>query len=204
VARQKFIAIAGNIGAGKTELTSFLCRKYGLTPFFEPNEQNPYLEAFYKDMKTWAFRSQIFFLTHKFRLHRKLEQTSGTALQDRTIYEDAEIFAKNLHLQRFIDKRDFQTYWDLYQTIAEALAPPDLMIYLKCPVKTLKRRIALRGREMEQEIPTAYLTRLNALYEDWFEDYKMSPVLVLPTDKLDYVTDLVDRVDLFRRIEKYL
>jgi deoxyadenosine/deoxycytidine kinase len=204
VARKKFIAIAGNIGAGKTELTSFLCRKYGLTPFFEPNEQNPYLEAFYKDMKTWAFRSQIFFLTHKFKLHRQLERTSGTALQDRTIYEDAEIFAKNLHRQHFIDKRDFKTYWDLYQTIAEALAPPDLMIYLKCPVKTLKRRIALRGREMEQEIPTAYLTRLNALYEDWFEDYKMSPVLVLPTDKLDYVTDLVDRVDLFRRIEKHL
>jgi len=204
VARQKFIAIAGNIGAGKTELTSFLCRKYGLTPFFEPNEQNPYLEAFYKDMKTWAFRSQIFFLTHKFKLHRQLEQTTGTALQDRTIYEDAEIFAKNLHLQRFIDKRDFKTYWDLYQTIAEALAPPDLMIYLKCPVKTLKRRIALRGREMEQEIPTAYLTRLNALYEGWFADYKRSPVLVLPTDKLDYVTDLVDRVDLFRKIEKHL
>jgi deoxyadenosine/deoxycytidine kinase len=204
VARKKFIAIAGNIGAGKTELTSFLCRKYGLTPFFEPNEQNPYLEDFYKDMKTWAFRSQIFFLTHKFKLHRQLERTPGTALQDRTIYEDAEIFAKNLHRQRFIDKRDFKTYWDLYQTIAEALAPPDLMIYLKCPVKTLKRRIALRGREMEQEIPTAYLTRLNALYEDWFKDYKMSPVLVLPTDKLDYVTDLVDRVDLFRRIEKHL
>lgn len=204
MARKKFIAIAGNIGAGKTELTSFLCRKYGLTPFFEPNEQNPYLEDFYKDMKTWAFRSQIFFLTHKFKLHRQLERTPGTALQDRTIYEDAEIFAKNLHRQRFIDKRDFKTYWDLYQTIAEALAPPDLMIYLKCPVKTLKRRIALRGREMEQEIPTAYLTRLNALYEDWFKDYKMSPVLVLPTDKLDYVTDLVDRVDLFRRIEKHL
>lgn len=204
MARKKFIAIAGNIGAGKTELTSFLCRKYGLTPFFEPNEQNPYLEDFYKDMKTWAFRSQIFFLTHKFKLHRQLERTPGTALQDRTIYEDAEIFAKNLHRQRFIDKRDFKTYWDLYQTIAEALAPPDLMIYLKCPVRTLKRRIALRGREMEQEIPTAYLTRLNALYEDWFQDYKMSPMLVLPTDKLDYVTDLVDRVDLFRRIEKYL
>jgi deoxyadenosine/deoxycytidine kinase len=204
VARKKFIAIAGNIGAGKTELTSFLCRKYGLTPFFEPNEQNPYLEDFYKDMKTWAFRSQIFFLTHKFKLHRELERTPGTALQDRTLYEDAEIFAKNLFLQRYIDKRDFQTYWELYQTISAALAPPDLMIYLKCPVRTLKRRIALRGREMEQEIPTAYLSRLNRLYEGWFENYTLSPVLVLPTDKLDYVTNLVDRVDLFRQIEKHL
>lgn len=202
--RKKFIAIAGNIGAGKTELTQFLCRKYGLQPFYEPNDQNPYLEDFYKDMKTWAFRSQIFFLTHKFRLHRELEKGTGTAIQDRTIYEDAEIFAKNLARQKFIDKRDFQLYWELYQTVVSVLTPPDLMIYLKCPVKTLKQRIALRGREMEKEIPTPYLTRLNALYEEWFEDYKLSPVLVLSTDKLDYITDMVDRVDLFRKIEKHL
>lgn len=204
MARKKFIAVAGNIGAGKTELTSFLCRKYGLTPSFEPNEQNPYLADFYKDMKTWAFRSQLFFLTHKFRLHRELERTPGTVLQDRTIYEDAEIFARNLHRQRYIDKRDWQTYQDLYQTIREALAPPDLMIYLRCPVQTLKERIRLRGREMEADIPTRYLQRLNALYEEWFERYDLSPVLVLPTDKLDYLTNLVDRVDLFRQIEKHL
>lgn len=201
---QKFIAIAGNIGAGKTELTAFLCKKYGLNPFFEPNDQNPYLADFYKDMKTWAFRSQIFFLTHKFRLHRELEQQSGTAIQDRTIYEDAEIFAKNLFRQRNIDKRDWKTYWELYETVAAALKPPDLMIYLRCPVKTLKQRIRIRGRKMEQDIPTAYLNRLNALYEDWFTRYKMSPVLVLPTDTLDYLTNLVDRVDLFRQIEKHL
>src|SRR4051812_536709 len=139
-------------------------------------------------MKTWAFRSQIYFLTHKFRLHRELEREQGTALQDRTIYEDAEIFAKNLHRQRFIDKRDFKTYWELYSTISEVLAPPDLMIYLQCPVRTLRQRIRLRGRAMEQEIPTAYLSRLSALYEEWFGNYKMSPVLVLPTDKLDYLT----------------
>ena len=201
---QKFIAIAGNIGAGKTELTAFLCKKYGLQPFFEPNDQNPYLADFYKDMKTWAFRSQIFFLTHKFRLHRELEKQSGTAIQDRTIYEDAEIFAKNLFRQRQIDKRDWKTYWELYETVAAALKPPDLMIYLRCPVKTLKQRIRIRGRKMEQDIPTPYLNRLNALYEDWFTRYKMSPVLVLPTDTLDYLTNLVDRVDLFRQIEKHL
>ena len=201
---KKFIAIAGNIGAGKTELTGFLCKKYGLTPFYEPNDQNPYLADFYKDMKTWAFRSQIFFLTHKFRLHRSLEAGDGVALQDRTIYEDAEIFARNLHRQRYIDKRDFQTYWELYEIIAASLKPPDLMIYLKCPVRTLQERIKLRGREMEQSIPLTYLKRLNALYESWFEGYKMSPVLVLNTDKLDYLTNLVDRVDLFRQIEKHL
>jgi deoxyadenosine/deoxycytidine kinase len=204
VSGQKFIAIAGNIGAGKTELTAFLCKKYGLKPFYEPNDQNPYLADFYKDMKTWAFRSQIFFLTHKFKLHRELERQSGTSLQDRTIYEDAEIFAKNLYRQRFIDKRDWQTYWELYENVAAALKPPDLMIYLRCPVKTLKQRIRLRGRKMEQDIPTAYLNRLNALYEDWFTRYNMSPVLVLPTDTLDYLTNLVDRVDLFRQIEKHL
>lgn len=204
VARKKFIAVAGNIGAGKTELTSFLCRKYGLTPYFEPNDQNPYLADFYKDMKTWAFRSQIFFLTHKFRLHRELEKQPGAVLQDRTIYEDAEIFAKNLHRQRFIDKRDWQMYRELYETVAQVLTPPDLMIYLRCPVQTLKQRIRLRGRVMEKDIPTLYLKRLNALYEEWFASYKMSPVLVLPTDKLDYLTNLVDRVDLFRQIEKHL
>lgn len=201
---QKFIAIAGNIGAGKTELTAFLCRKYGLQPFFEPNDQNPYLADFYKDMKTWSFRSQIFFLTHKFRLHRELEKQTGTSIQDRTIYEDAEIFAKNLFRQRNIDKRDWKTYWELYETVSSTLKPPDLMIYLRCPVKTLKQRIHLRGRKMEKDIPTAYLNRLNALYEDWFTRYKMSPVLVLPTDTLDYLTNLVDRVDLFRQIEKHL
>lgn len=204
MARKKFIAIAGNIGAGKTELTSFLSRKYGITPFYEPNEQNPYLADFYKDMKKWAFRSQIFFLTHKFRLHRELERSSGTALQDRTLYEDAEIFAKNLHRQRYIDKRDWQTYRELYETVSKALAPPDLMIYLRCPVATLRQRIRLRGRAMEKDIPVTYLRRLNSLYEEWFEGYSLSPVLVLPTDKLDYLTDLVDRVDLFRQIEKHL
>jgi deoxyadenosine/deoxycytidine kinase len=204
LAQKKFIAIAGNIGAGKTELTNFLCKKYGLLPFLEPNEANPYLADFYADMKTWAFRSQIFFLTHKFRLHLELEKETRTVLQDRTLYEDAEIFAKNLHRQRFIDRRDFKTYWELYESISESLSPPDLMIYLQCPVKTLRQRIKLRGRAMEQDIPTDYLKRLNSLYEDWFKNYKLSPVLVLPTDKLDYLTDLVDRVDLFRQIEKHL
>lgn len=201
---KRFIAIAGNIGAGKTELTRFLCRRYDLKPFYEPNDQNPYLADFYKDMKTWAFRSQIFFLTHKARLHRTLERDQSTAIQDRTIYEDAEIFARNLHRQRYIDKRDWATYWELYETINATLKPPDLMIYLRCPVRALKARIKLRGREMEQSIPTAYLKRLSDLYEEWFKGYKMSPVLVLQTDTLDYLTNLVDRVDLFRQIEKHL
>jgi deoxyadenosine/deoxycytidine kinase len=204
VQRRKFIAIAGNIGAGKTELTAFLCKKYGLTPFFEPNDQNPYLENFYGDMKTWAFRSQVFFLAHKFRLHQQLDRQTGTLVQDRTLYEDAEIFAKNLHRQRLIDKRDWGLYQELYQSMRGSLQPPDLMIYCRCPVRTLKARIRLRGREMEKDIPTAYLKRLNDLYEEWFTHWDMSPVLTLPTDTLDYLTNLVDRADLFRRIEKHL
>jgi deoxyadenosine/deoxycytidine kinase len=204
MAGKKFIAIAGNIGAGKTELTEFLCRRYGLKPFYEPNDQNPYLADFYADMKTWAYRSQLFFLTHKFRLHLSLQGEPGAVVQDRTLYEDAEIFARNLYRQRLIEKRDFETYWELYQSIGRALRPPDLMIQLHCPVRTLRQRIRARGRTFEQDIPAAYLRRLNRLYDDWYGRYDLSPVMRLEIDKLDYLTDLVDRVDLFDRIEHYL
>jgi deoxyadenosine/deoxycytidine kinase len=204
VAGKRFIAIAGNIGAGKTELTRFLCRRYGIKPFLEPNDQNPYLADFYRDMKTWAFRSQLWFLTHKFRLQLELQDDPGTVVQDRTIYEDAEIFARNLHRQRTIDTRDWKVYQQLYRSICATLRPPDLMIQLSCPVRTLRKRIRLRGRAMEQEIPVNYLSRLNRLYEEWFRRYDLSPALRIETDRLDWLTDVVDRVDLFRKIEKYI
>ena len=200
----RFIAIAGNIGAGKTELTAFLCRKYGLKPFYEPNDQNPYLEDFYKDMKTWAFRSQIFFLTHKFRLHRELEREDGTALQDRTIYEDAEIFCTNLHRSRQISKRDYGMYMELYDTMRSALQPPDLMIYLRCSVRAIRARIKRRGRASEQNIPVQYLRQLNALYEEWIGRYDLSPVLVWDSERMDYLTDLVDRIEFQKAIERFL
>ena len=165
MAGPKFIAIAGNIGAGKTELTEFLCRRYGLKPFYEPNDQNPYLADFYADMKTWAYRSQLFFLTHKFRLHLALQGEPGAVIQDRTLYEDAEIFAKNLYRQRMIDKRDFATYWELYQGIKRTLRPPDLMIQLRSPVRTLRQRISARGRSFEQDMPAAYLRRLKRAFD---------------------------------------
>jgi deoxyadenosine/deoxycytidine kinase len=204
VAGKRFIAIAGNIGAGKTELTKFLCRRYGIKPFYEPNDQNPYLADFYRDMKTWAFRSQLYFLAHKFRLQLELQDDPGTVVQDRTIYEDAEIFARNLQRQRLIDARDWKVYLQLYRSICATLKPPDLMIQLSCPVRTLRKRIKLRGRAMEQDIPVNYLSRLNRLYEQWFRSYGLSPVLRLETDRLDWLTDLVDRADLFRKIERYL
>jgi deoxyadenosine/deoxycytidine kinase len=202
--RKRFIAVAGNMGTGKTELVNFLCKRYKLKPFFEPNDSNPYLEDFYRDMKAWAFHSQIYFLTHKFRLHRALESEPGTVVQDRTIHEDAEIFARNLHRQRLIGERDYRTYCELYEIISRSLSPPNLMIYLKAPVRTLRQRIRLRGRAMEQDIPTPYLRRLNVLYEEWFGRYRLSPVVTLATDKMDYLTDLVDRLDLFRMVERYL
>jgi deoxyadenosine/deoxycytidine kinase len=201
---RRYIAVAGNIGAGKTELVNFLCRRYGLKPFFEPNDTNPYLEDFYRDMRSWSFHSQIYFLTHKLRLHRSLMADPATVVQDRTIYEDAEIFARNLFDQGFITDRDYRMYRELYETLCDTLEPPDVMIFLKCPVATLRKRIGQRGRAMEAEIPLDYLKRLNRLYSDWRERYTLSPVIELETNKLDYLTNLVDRIDVFKQIEKYL
>ena len=201
---RRSIAIAGNMGSGKSTLVDFLARTYDVAPFYEPNEENPYLPDFYKDMKRWAFRSQLYFLSNKFRLHQELDRTPGVVALDRTIFEDAEIFATALHQMRKIDKRDWQTYWGFYQAILDAIKPPDLMIYLRCSMRTLRQRIKLRGRAMEQDVPLAYLRRLDRLYEEWIRSYRMSEVLVLETDKLDYIHDLIHRLDVMERIEAVL
>jgi len=201
---RRSIAIAGNMGSGKSTLVDFLARTYDVSPFYEPNDENPYLPDFYKDMKRWAFRSQLYFLSNKFRLHQELDRTPGVVALDRTIFEDAEIFATALHQMRKIDKRDWQTYWGFYQAILDAIKPPDLMIYLRCSMRTLRQRIKLRGRAMEQDVPLAYLKRLDRLYEDWISSYEMSEVLVLETDKLDYIHDLIHRLDVMERIESVL
>lgn len=201
---KKFIAVAGNIGVGKTSLVEFLCTEYGFEPFVEPNVSNPYLDDFYKDFKGFAFHSQIYFLTHKFRLHKELERCNTTVVQDRTIYEDAEIFARNLFQSRYMSKRDFGTYMELYEVMRRELAPPDLMIYLQCPVATIKKRIVLRGRANEQAIPDRYLRQLNKLYERWIGTYNLSPILVWPTDKMDYLTDLVHQSNFRKAIASFL
>lgn len=204
MATRKTIAIAGNIGAGKSSLVEFLTRSYGIEPFYEPNDENPYLPDFYRDMKRWAFHSQIYFLASKFRIHQRLDRTAGLAVLDRTIFEDAEIFATALHRMRKINQRDWQTYQDFYQVILGAIRPPDLMIYLRCNMRTLRRRIRLRGRAMEQDIPLGYLKRLEGLYEEWIGEYAMGEVLVLDSGRLDYINDMVDCLDVMERIEALL
>lgn len=201
---KKYIVVAGNIGVGKSSLVEFLCQNYGLKPFFEPNDINPYLDDFYKDMPRFAFHSQIHFLSHKFRIHQELSKSKDPVVQDRSIYEDAEIFATNLYKQGTLSKRDFGTYYEFYQTILKSLEPPDLMIYLKCSLRTMQKRIKIRGRKSEQAIPTDYLRRLNKLYDSWISGYKHSPVITVSTENMDYITDLVDRIGLLEKIEKYL
>jgi deoxyadenosine/deoxycytidine kinase len=184
---KKFVVVAGNIGVGKSTLVDKLCGKLGCTPFYEPVTDNPYLTDFYNDMRTWAFHSQIFFLTHRLRSHHKLSLHSNSVIQDRSVYEDAEIFAHNLYLQGHIHPRDYQTYRELYQTLVDFLPPPDLVIYLRASVPTLMNRIARRGREYERSIPSDYLASLNILYENWIADFKLCPVLTVPADDIDYV-----------------
>ncbi len=201
---KRSIAIAGNMGSGKSTLVEFLSLTYGVTPFYEPNDENPYLADFYKDMKGWAFQSQLYFLSNKFRLHQELDRQPGVVALDRTIFEDAEIFATALFQMRKISKRDWDTYQGFYGAILDAIQPPDLMIYLRCSMRTLRQRIRLRGRKMEQDVPLPYLKRLDRLYEGWISSYSMSDVLVLDTDQLDYIHDLVHRLDVMERIEAVL
>jgi deoxyadenosine/deoxycytidine kinase len=201
---RKTIAIAGNIGSGKSSLVEFLTRTYGIEPFYEPNDENPYLPDFYQDMKSWAFHSQLYFLSNKFRIHQELDQMAGVVVLDRTIFEDAEIFATALHRMRKFNGRDWDTYWNFYQIILNAIRPPDLMIYLKCPMRTIRQRIRMRGRKMEQDIPLSYLKHLDRLYEEWIGGYSMGEVLVLDSGKLDYINDMVDCLDVMERVEALL
>jgi deoxyadenosine/deoxycytidine kinase len=185
---KKFVAVAGNIGVGKSTLVEMLCVRLGWEPLYEPVTENPYLEDFYKDMSAWSFHSQVFFLTHRLRSHHKLGQHPTSVVQDRSVYEDAEIFAYNLFLQGHITQRDYQSYRDLYETTSRLLPPPDLVVYLRASVPTLINRIDRRGREYERTIAPEYLNGLNNLYEQRIENFKLCPVLSVPADELDYVS----------------
>jgi len=186
---KKFIAIAGNIGVGKSTLVDLLCQQLGWEPFFEDFVDNPYLADFYADMKAWAFHSQVFFLSRRLHDLRRLMDYPRTVVQDRSVYEDAEIFAKNLYRQGNISERDWKTYRELYQVLTELLPPPDLVVYLNASVPTLLQRIAQRGREYEKSIAPDYLKRLNILYDEWLADFNLCPILIVPADRLDFVVN---------------
>lgn len=206
--RPRIVAVAGNMGAGKSSLVAWLEKQFGMVPFFEPNEENPFLADFYEDMERWALSSQLFFLVRRFKIHRDVERRALSdprpVVQDRTLYEDAEIFAKHLHERGAIDDRSYALYQEFYTTLKSELRPPDLMLYLRCPLKTLTKRIAQRGRAFEKKIPRAYLASLERLYEEWFSRYDLSPVVVIETDRLDYIERLFDRHELLETIQRHL
>jgi deoxyadenosine/deoxycytidine kinase len=200
---KRFIAVAGNVGVGKSSLTRLLSEYLCWEPFFEAVDDNPYLADFYRDMRTWAFHSQVYFLSRRLGHHRQIVDRPGTVVQDRSVYEDAEIFARNLYLQGHMGERDWQSYWELYQTVITILPPPDLVIYLRASVPVLQERIHQRGRDYEQRISPEYLTQLNVLYESWSQEFRLCPVLTVPTDDLNFVAD-ISRLELIadRVLEK--
>jgi len=185
--RKYFFCIAGNIGSGKSSLTKKLSERLAWEPFYESVDDNPYLPDFYADMKRWAFHLQVYFLSKRFQTHKNIVQIEQSVIQDRSIYEDVEIFARNLFEIGKMDDRDYKNYRSLFYTMTDYLQPPDLMIYLKCPIDTLLRQISRRGRSYEQSIPREYLEQLNRHYTRWIESYDLGPLLIIENTDLDFV-----------------
>ena len=199
----KYVAIAGNIGAGKSSLTKLLAKHFEWDAFYESVEENPYLSDFYDDMKRWSFNLQIYFLSSRFRKQKRMLEKSNTFIQDRTIYEDVEIFAKNLYQMGLMSERDYKNYRALYQEMSRYLTEPKLLIYLRAQVPTLVRQIQSRGRDYENTIRIEYLESLNALYEDWIEQYPHQK-LIIDTDDLDFVNNDEDLGSVISLIEQRL
>lgn len=182
---KRFIAIAGNIGSGKTTLTQMLSEHYKWEPHYEVVQENPYLADFYADMPRWSLQLQVFFLSKRFQAHQKITQSLSSGIQDRSIYEDAHIFARALRHSKIMSQRDYENYFDLYQTMTQFLTPPDLIVYVRRSMWSLKERIALRGREYEKSIPEDYLKLLNDCYDEWIRTYKLGKSLTIYADELD-------------------
>jgi len=202
--KKYFIAVAGNIGAGKSSLTKLLSQQFGWNPFFESVADNPYLSDFYADMTRWSFNLQVYFLSNRFQSHKAITEGPGSVILDRVIYEDAEIFARNLHEIGKMDARDYANYVELYKVMTEYLRPPDLLIYLRANTDTLVKQISLRGRDFEQGIPREYLEQLNGHYESWTQNYKLGPLLTIESDGLDFVNRKGDLDKIVKRIRKRL
>jgi len=182
---KRFIAIAGNIGSGKTTLSQLLAQRYSWEPHYEVVADNPYLSDFYADMQRWSLQLQVFFLSQRFKAHQKILNSPASAIQDRSIYEDAHIFARALYEGKQMQKRDYENYLDLYETMTQFLVPPDLIIYIRRTVNCLKERIRERGRDYEKNIPDDYLYQLNRCYDEWIANYKIGKVLTVHADNLD-------------------
>lgn len=181
-----FVVVAGNIGVGKSTLVARLAQRWGWQAAHEPNDENPYLVDFYADMRAWAFHSQVFFLTRRLEQHNLICANDLPTLQDRSVYEDAEVFARNLHAQGHLAGRDWTTYYELYSTMARIIRPPDVIVYLRASVETLLARIAQRGRDYERDIPPTYLAQLNGLYDDWARRADVTRVRTIDADDLNW------------------
>ena len=197
----KHIAIAGNIGAGKTTLTEMLAKHYNWSPQFEPTENNPYLSDFYNDMKRWSFNLQIYFLHNRLKQLIDIQNSTFTIVQDRTIYEDAYIFAPNLHEMGLMTSRDFENYSQFFGTIKRMIKAPDLLIYLKASIPTLVDQIQKRGRDYEENIRLDYLKKLNGHYESWISKYKDGPILIIDCDTLKFSEKSEDFANIISKIE---
>ncbi len=197
------IAIAGNIGSGKTTLTKMLAKRYGWEPRFEPVDNNPYLEDYYADMKRWSFNLQIYFLAKRFRDVTEIARSQKDIVQDRTIFEDARIFAPNLHRMGLMSDRDFQNYSELFDLMISLVRLPDLMIYIRSSIPTLVNQIQKRGRSYEQTIQIDYLQGLNTLYEDWIKNYA-GPLLIVDGDNCKFGESTTDFQSITQRIDSQL
>ena len=198
------VAIAGNIGAGKTTLTRLLAKHYQWETQFETVDDNPYLNDFYNDMQRWSFNLQIFFLHNRFQQIVDIQKSERSVIQDRTIYEDANIFAPNLHEMGLMSKRDFDNYYAFFTTLKTMVQPPDLLIYLKASVPTLVSQIQKRGREYEENIRLDYLKRLNEYYNKWIDGYQEGPLLVIDCDKNKFGENEADLGDIIGKIDSTL
>lgn len=182
---KRFIVVAGNIGSGKTTLTGLLAERYSWQPHFEVVAENPYLPDFYSNMLRWSLQLQVYFLSKRFKAHQDITRGNKSAIQDRSIYEDAHIFAKALRETGNMDERDYANYYELYLTMTEQLTPPDLIIYVKRSMQCLRSRISIRGRKYEEALSEKYLLHLNNCYEEWISNYKLGKVLTIDADDLD-------------------
>jgi len=199
-----FITIAGNIGSGKTTLTKKLASHFSWNSYFESVQDNPYLADFYTDMKRWSFPLQVYFLTHRFKTHKEIESSKTVSIQDRSIYEDAHIFARSLFEAGDMSDKDYENYMTLYMTMSSFLKPPGLMIYLRRSIPFLSERIFRRGRDYEKVISRDYLERLNQYYEQWCQSYTMGKILFVNTDKLDFLENEHDFLQLVEKIQTLL